>query len=877
MSAPSNEDTPTSQCPDAAALAGFLNRSAPDADQRALSAHIESCGRCQRQLDTLAGNPNWLKSLGAADGNVVAAVLGGSSTEAAETAATTSVPNDPELQNLLTNLRGSPPPTPTQDATSLEASESDEITFLTPADQPGYLGKLGPYNIIEVVGRGGFGVVLKAHDPALDRIVAVKVLLPILATSPAARRRFVREARAAAAVSHEHVVTIHAVDEDPASGLPYLVMQFVSGRSLESRIRSTGPLRLEEVLRIAMQTASGLAAAHAQGLVHRDIKPANIMLENGVERVKITDFGLARAADDAGVTLTGHVSGTPNYMAPEQARGERVDHHADLFALGCVMYAMSTGNPPFSASTPLSALRKVCEEQPRPARQINEEVPDWLERIISHLMEKDPALRPQSARDVADLLAARLAEVQYPSQRSPHIALSPSPGTPGEGRGEGASQPPRRHKAVLLAGLLPLALATLALTELKGFTHWTPWARSHPTRPSDPATQPTAPSGPFHVLSASTARSFPTLAEAISAASPGDTIEIREGGVIETPPFDIGAKPLLIRAGEGFRPTLAQARDNQNILTSSAPLVLEGLTFDGAASADALEAPRSGEPADCLVTVEGAPLHALNCRFIVRASRQARFGCIRLSNSRGGAFRNCELHAMAGAAIQWMTPAPQSEIPDLKSSLSLRLENSVSFSRVAVVIDKKSPALVSIDSCSLLVQAFLGFAPTSDVAGLTIDLRRTVLATTGLHFGVGGGRSDADFRAITWQATHTLFDLDRKGADGSPPPATTQPADDQGGVEDDDTPRPERPGAIEARVRFQGEMTPRQRPDAPGPHDFAIQSVRFSTGRQASKRAIAGMGPRLPLVGPGAPYDSIRASSSYGEWRDTAHQALRRP
>ena len=158
------------------------------------------------------------------------------------------------------------------------------------------------------------------------------MLAPQLATSSSARQRFAREARAAAAIRNEHVVAIHSVDE--WKGLPYLVMEFIPGVSLQERIDRSAPLDLNSILRIGMQAASGLAAAHAQGLVHRDIKPSNILLENCVERVKITDFGLARAVDDASLTQSGVVAGTPLFMAPEQARCEPIDHRADLFSLG---------------------------------------------------------------------------------------------------------------------------------------------------------------------------------------------------------------------------------------------------------------------------------------------------------------------------------------------------------------------------------------------------------------------------------------------------------------------------------------------------------------------------------------------------------------
>src|SRR5262245_34986204 len=224
-----------------------------------------------------------------------------------------------------------------------------DLGFLTPSNHPGSLGRLGHYEVQEVIGHGGMGIVLRAFDEKLHRVVAIKVMASSLATSGTARQRFLREARAAAAVSHDHIVTIHAVEQ--SGSLPYLVMQCISGASLQERIDRTGPLALHEVLRIGMQTAAGLAAAHAQGLIHRDIKPANVLLENGIERVKVTDFGLARAAADASISQTGIVAGTPQYMSPEQAQGRALDARSDLFSLGSVLYAMCTGRSPFRAET----------------------------------------------------------------------------------------------------------------------------------------------------------------------------------------------------------------------------------------------------------------------------------------------------------------------------------------------------------------------------------------------------------------------------------------------------------------------------------------------------------------------------------------------
>jgi serine/threonine protein kinase len=284
------------------------------------------------------------------------------------------------------------------------------LDFLQPDESGEFLGQFDGYKVRECVGYGGMGIVLKAFDPALSRIVALKVLAPHLAANANARKRFLREARAAAAVSHVHVITLHAVSE--CSGLPYLVMEFIRGVSLQQKINAEGALELEEILRIGSQIASGLAAAHEQGLIHRDVKPGNILLENGVQRVKITDFGLARAGDDGGVTRYGMVIGTPAYMAPEQARGGPLDARADLFSLGSVLYAMCTGESPFGADSVTGTLRRVCDEQPRPIRQANPDLPAWLAAIIERLHAKSPQDRIQSAAEVAELLTAHLAAVQ---------------------------------------------------------------------------------------------------------------------------------------------------------------------------------------------------------------------------------------------------------------------------------------------------------------------------------------------------------------------------------------------------------------------------------------------------------------------------------
>lgn len=344
-------------------------------EENALTLHLDACSTCRQRLDELTASPaEWerIRALG---------------------------------------RRGDSAHGQAQEEGGLY--QSRPLSFLGPTDDPAMLGRLGPYEAIGVVGEGGMGIVLKVFDRALNRNVAVKVLAPQLAAAAAARRRFAREAQAAAAVVHEHVIAIHAVDE--FNGFPYLVMPYISGRSVQQRIESTGPLTVTEILRIGAQTAAGLAAAHAQGLIHRDIKPANILLENGVERVLITDFGLARAVDDATLTCSGVVAGTPQYMAPEQAQGGSIDHRADLFSLGSVLYTMCAGRPPFRAQTTMAVLRRICEDRPRPIGELNPEIPTWLAEIIGRLHAKDPAERFQAADDVAEILGRCLAHVQNPS------------------------------------------------------------------------------------------------------------------------------------------------------------------------------------------------------------------------------------------------------------------------------------------------------------------------------------------------------------------------------------------------------------------------------------------------------------------------------
>ena len=321
---------------------------------------------------------------------------------------------------------------------------SIRLTFLKPSDDERSLGRFSRYEVLEILGHGGMGIVLRGFDPALNRQCAIKVLAPELAFHAAARKRFSREAKSAAAVVHPNVIPILTVDE--CDGIPYLVMPVVEGESLQQRVFRTGPLSILETVRIATQIADGLAAAHAQGLIHRDIKPGNILLGQGIERVQLTDFGLARAADDASRTRSGIIAGTPQYMSPEQARGVEIDQRSDLFSIGCVIYFMLSGRSPFRADSTMGVLHRIVNDEPRSLRTINSDVPAWLEEIAIKLLRKNPSERFPSVNELAELLHQWLAHLQNPTE-------SPPP--------KSYQQSTSQRRKLITAGVLFISLALL--------------------------------------------------------------------------------------------------------------------------------------------------------------------------------------------------------------------------------------------------------------------------------------------------------------------------------------------------------------------------------------------------------------------------------
>jgi serine/threonine protein kinase/Leucine-rich repeat (LRR) protein len=431
---------PQLACPHLDTLRQLMLGQLPLPQSENLARHLEDCLHCIAAVRTLTTEDTLLETIRAGNTKV-------------------NAPERAAVQRLIDRLLqlGSSSAIDATATSSGTSASSERYDFLAPPQGADELGRLGSYRILKVLGSGGMGIVFQAEDVSLKRRAALKVMKPDSVSDADARERFLREARAAAALEHEHIVGIYQVGVE--RGVPFIAMPWLKGMSLEERLQRGGTLSTAQVLRLGKQIARGLAVAHEAGLIHRDIKPANLWLEpEQGGRIKILDFGLARvAADEVHLTQSGTILGTPSYLAPEQADGCAVDPRCDLFSLGVVLYRLCTGQLPFRGDSIMAVLRAVGSHIPKPVRDLNPSLPPALGELVMQLLAKEPGERPASAREVGDRLAALEKQLASPSSAVGQTSVSvPVAATPA------ASGSTRRRRgpiavAVVLA-LLPLVL-----------------------------------------------------------------------------------------------------------------------------------------------------------------------------------------------------------------------------------------------------------------------------------------------------------------------------------------------------------------------------------------------------------------------------------
>lgn len=569
--------------------------------------HLDSCLQCQNHLAMLAGDSAWIQDLQLNDA------------DPSHPDKTKAASQETELANVM-------------DRMSARAS-----TAVTAAMEPGGLSfsglpftqtlvagrKFGPYEIQSKLGTGGMSVVFTAYDHILDRQVAIKFLSAELENSQTARQRFLREAKSAAAVENDFIVPIYTADD--VDGFPFLVMSLIEGQSLQQRIDEPSPLSIGQTVRIGTQIAKGLKAFHSRGLVHRDLKPSNILLQKPDDRVRITDFGLAKCTDDNQLTKSGTVLGTPNYMSPEQALGLQVDFRSDIYGLGAILYACVTGRAPFEGPTSLQILNQLRENPPCSILDLKPDTPTWLVQVIERLMTRDPDLRYQNSDEIVEAL-------------SQHSELT-NPTATGESS---------KKQLALYATLI----ITLTLTATYFLWPGNPASDAVspvvvPTpNPAQNVSQHVTEQADFKITiktGGKASRTFPTLEDAVTNALSGDIIEI-EGDDTHTIDSTIRAegKPLTIRSLAGSNPVIAISDDDLTcgVLTDT-DLVLEGLTFRfGNQDSTSVFRDTKQKAIHCV----SGNLKILNCRFDTSNERPGSITCITIANSKQCEIRNSEFY-----------------------------------------------------------------------------------------------------------------------------------------------------------------------------------------------------------------------------------------
>jgi hypothetical protein len=843
-----------SACPDAQTLQQLALGRLPPEEVERLAGHCEQCERCTQALQALPPRDTLVEALAAQatvgdapPGEAVTALIERLKARRPAAAATDTAATLPGRPNA------GPPPAPTGDEPTGELYD-----FLAPPQGPGELGRLGPYRVTAVLGFGGMGVVFRAEDPQLRRAVALKAVRPGMAASASARKRFLREAQITASLEHDHIVPIYQVGED--RGVPYLAMPLLRGESLDDRLKREGRLPPAEVLRIGREVAEALAAAHEQGLIHRDIKPGNVWLESrkgepGASalggRVRVLDFGLARAAaDDQHLTQTGAVVGTPAYLAPEQARGEAADARSDLFSLGCLLYRMATGALPFQGKDTMSTLLALTMQDPTPPRELNPDLAPALNDLILRLLAKDRDQRPGSARVVVRMIVEMEAGVPpaAPAEPPPPGKGMP-PGPPSPGAGTPAR--PRRLLALLgAAAVVGLGAALLAhqivirirdrhgqVTEIKVPEGASVEVDRGGEVVKVPAGDPSkAPPGradadaakPFVLTRAGKEqRAFAGLAGVLAEQQPGDVIEVRGKGPFRLGSVEIGAAGLNLRAGPGYRPEL---------------VFTDGLDL------------------------HGGPLQVDGCDLRFTHYRR------RISGDGPWELRNCRLLAASGVVYS----GPRCTLTDclvyVNSAISLQARAELDLTNC--LVESGAPWLVGLEppgGQTVRVRQTTCLAGAYGGSGFFLSVREgadpVTVEVTGSLFqlwgSLGGGLVDgpAARDQLRWQGRDNLY----AGNVASLPAAEGQQPLRGLAAWEKIRRKPEEGSREVERLLFEWDRVSLQ--DAPA----ALQALREGIAPLRERHHLDDLGPDWDLVGPGDAY--VRALAAAG--RPVAREDVR--
>ena len=652
--------TATAQCPDDSTLDDLVaDRLDPFIAEQVI-AHVDECKACQERLASAGSTPEIRDGLS----NLRRQDRGDSS----------------YLREVVANVKSL-----RSSSSIVDANETGEIDSQTLEDPTSFVND--GFELLGMIGRGGMGVVYKAREKSLDRIVAIKVLSPLLASDPAANQRFLREARSAAAVVHPNVITIHAISEK--SRLPYLVMEYIEGVSLQQQLDNGGEISIENVVRIGRQLAAGLAAAHSKGVVHRDIKPGNIMLNAVTGKVLLGDFGLARAAENSKLTRTGTMVGTPAYVAPEVlASDNEADHRSDLFSLGVVLYAMCSGESPFQSDSLLGTLHRVSSVDPVELSSKAPHVPKQLSRVVMRLLQKDPQQRFQSAQEVRLALGADRAGIDLPPETtqpkstavdSRDSAFDPSKLSVAAPRSRGRQRRSRYPIAlvavvvslflvvsVIVYALIDMGGDNVAVTQNHGEQETIDQPRQAVAQAATPAAQTpereehasslTWPPAPLDPEPASTewlivrvnkdgevTEGFDSFHQLSDGDAFAGELSIRSNDPIEVPQCRIESSGATLRAAEGFTPTLRFAPDEENegesMFAVSGDLTLDGLQLELPAEID--------DDFSLVAAVDSGTVKIDNCRLLVEDAGS----CVLSESESTVHIRGSRLHAPQSSAI----------------------------------------------------------------------------------------------------------------------------------------------------------------------------------------------------------------------------------